>query len=239
MASVENLTFAIGSVFAVAWYYALSHFWEGSVYIKCMWILLFLTIVSSGFLLYAFRLNLALLFVLFRKFGRPSNPQSVFDEHTYKSVVLPSDLDVFLHMNNARYGRMADYARFSFLYETGIGPALTSQNYLMAMTASVLRYRRSLQGLQRYTISTKLVYWEDDAFYFEQKFISPFKDIDNFVYCVILCKMSVRGESIPNILKKFLNVDESPPRPVVSAELQHFIDYNRTSSQNLRSEATK
>ena len=42
-------------------------------------------------------------------------------EHCSDSIVLPSDIDFLWHMNNAKYHRELDFARFDFLCKTGLG----------------------------------------------------------------------------------------------------------------------
>ena len=44
-----------------------------------------------------------------------------------------SDLDIMFHMNNARYLRECDFARYKFLISCGLGPALRRTGYTMVL----------------------------------------------------------------------------------------------------------
>ena len=44
-----------------------------------------------------------------------------------------TDLDLMFHMNNARYLRECDFARYKFLISNGIGPALRKTGYTMVL----------------------------------------------------------------------------------------------------------
>lgn len=74
----------------------------------------------------------------------------------YQGIVSPSDIDMFLHMNNSRYGRAADFARTSYFVETGLARFLRDNNSFFVMSASAIRYRKSLGLFQKYMITTKV-----------------------------------------------------------------------------------
>jgi len=80
----------------------------------------------------------------------------------------------------------------------------------------------------------QVAYWSDDAFYYEHRFLSKFKNMDDFVYCIMLVKFSIVNNTPESLLKVFLKQDEAPKPPEPSEELLHFINYNQTSSQALK-----
>lgn len=70
----------------------------------------------------------------------------------YAGRVLPSDLDLLLHMNNARYLREADVARIAHLTRCGVLGALRELGARAVLAASCVRYRRSLRLLEPFEV---------------------------------------------------------------------------------------
>ncbi|XP_061027895.1 protein THEM6 isoform X2 [Eubalaena glacialis] len=73
-------------------------------------------------------------------------------EQSYAGRVLPSDLDLLLHMNNARYLREADVARAAHLARCGVLGALRALGARAVLAASCARYRRSLRLLEPFEV---------------------------------------------------------------------------------------
>ncbi|XP_036590629.1 protein THEM6 [Trichosurus vulpecula] len=75
-------------------------------------------------------------------------------EQSYAGRVLPSDLDLLLHMNNARYLREADVARAAHLARCGVLGALRALGAHAVLAASCARYRRSLRLLEPFEVES-------------------------------------------------------------------------------------
>ncbi|XP_055981319.1 protein THEM6 isoform X2 [Sorex fumeus] len=73
-------------------------------------------------------------------------------EQRYRGRVLPSDLDLLLHMNNARYLREADVARAAHLARCGVLGALRELGAHAVLAASCARYRRSLRLFEAFEV---------------------------------------------------------------------------------------
>lgn len=71
-------------------------------------------------------------------------------------ICITRDLDHMLHMNNARYLRDADFARAQFWLETYAWDTMKRLRVRVTLGASTIRYRRSINFLERYTIKTKV-----------------------------------------------------------------------------------
>ncbi|MEE6462984.1 hypothetical protein FKM82_005728, partial [Ascaphus truei] len=124
--------------------------------------------------------------------------KDLLKEHTFSGLVLPHDLDFLLHMNNSRYLREADFARLSFFTRSGLFGALHSLGAGMVMAACTVRYRRSLRLLETFEIRTRLLCWDDKAFYVEQRFVSP---RDGFVCAVLLSRQHIMGISPDKVVQ--------------------------------------
>ncbi|XP_030046081.1 protein THEM6 [Microcaecilia unicolor] len=196
-----------------------------------MWALLASLFLAAFFALLDGWYFLRALLVLLRAHLQPA-VRDLLCEHSFSSLVLPHDLDLLLHMNNARYQREADLARFAHFKPIGLLGALRALRAGMVMSGCAVRYRRSLRLLQRFEIRTRLLCWDDKAFYVEQRFVTP---ADGFVCAVLLSCQHVQGSS-PEKVVQFLckRKVESPEFP---EEVKHWISYNETSSQKLRAES--
>ncbi|KAB0798963.1 hypothetical protein PPYR_06849 [Photinus pyralis] len=164
--------------------------------------------------------------------GRIFEPRKRPDElTTIFGMCTTSDLDIiFAHMNNARYVRELDFARFHFYDRTGIYKAILGKKGNVLQSACIIRYRRTIPLFTMYRITTKMVYWDDKSIYLEQRFISL---RDKFIKAVVFSKQGVVGVNAAEIVNKLLNKDDDY-RPEKSEELEHFIKCLDASSMRLR-----
>ena len=86
-------------------------------------------------------------------------------------VVLPTDLDVLRHVNNGVYFSLMDLARVDLLTRAGLAGRIASKGWYPVVVAETIQFRRSLTLLQRFTIETRVLGWDDKAFLLEQRFI--------------------------------------------------------------------
>ncbi|XP_054841093.1 protein THEM6 isoform X2 [Eublepharis macularius] len=156
----------------------------------------------------------------------------ILEEQSFQGLVLLSDLDWLLHMNNARYLREADVARCVHMMRCGLFRAVRALGGHTVLAASCCRYRRSLRFLERFVVRTRLLGWDERAFFLEQRFVSV---RDGFVCAVVLVRQHVVGAS-PDKAVSYLcqRKVESPELP---EEVKHWLKYNEASSQRLRAES--
>ena len=150
-------------------------------------------------------------------------------------------------MNNGKYFRELDFARFDFYFRTGImnlfwggtldsvfGKSKNVQNggkkMYIVQHGAMIRFRRSLNFLMPFAIKTKLVFFDKRSLYFEQTFISK---PDNFVRAVALCKNTV--VNCPDVVE-FMKQSFKISQPECPPELAKFLEANEISSNNLRQE---
>ncbi|KAK2868302.1 hypothetical protein Q7C36_000173 [Tachysurus vachellii] len=158
----------------------------------------------------------------------------VFDITAEQSVgghVLLHDIDM-CHMNNARYLRECDFARISLYARNGVLKAARALGGTMVVGATTVRYRRPLCVGEKFELRTRIVTWDDKAFYLEQRFVSS---KDGMVAAVMFCKQNVLRSSPDKILqhlcKRKVEVPEFPE------DLQHWISFITASSQALKAES--
>lgn len=150
-------------------------------------------------------------------------------EYRCNGVVLPSDLDCMLHMNNSRYLREMDFGRVGLGLEWGIRDVVKKLGGRAVLNATAVRYRRSLTLFQRFVVKTRILCWDEGAIYFEHKVVSS----DGFVCTVVFAKLAVRGVTAPVIFQTLVGCGRSPPPP---PEVQSWMESIVRSSEAMKSE---
>ncbi|TMW63613.1 hypothetical protein Poli38472_002554 [Pythium oligandrum] len=156
--------------------------------------------------------------------------------------VLPGDIDRNAHCNNARFLRECGFGRRDFWHRNGMWEIIRANDCNLVVGAQSVRYRRELSLGHAYTLETRLMHWDDRAFYLEHRFVTTdYKTNQSFVHAIVLVKNSVIGKLSPSkLIEKLPDVGAYETKcPAMTRELQHWIDYNTASSKILREEAQK
>ncbi|KAF6730978.1 Protein THEM6 [Oryzias melastigma] len=152
-------------------------------------------------------------------------------EQVLTGRVTPHDIDM-CHMNNARYLRECDFARIALYVRNGVFKALRALKASMVVGATTIRYRRALCIGEGYELRSRIVTWDDKAFFLEQQFVSA---KDGFVCAVMYCKQSVIRSSPDKIMQHLCKRKvECPEFP---DDLKHWVSFISASSQALRAES--
>jgi acyl-CoA thioesterase FadM len=113
-----------------------------------------------------FRLIKVLLGILWRP------PLALLDESIVEFRVWPNDLDLNLHMNNGRYLSLMDLGRLDLIFRMGMLRHMIRQRWRPVAASATIRFRRSLKPFQKFQIRTRLVCWDEQWIFFEQRFES-------------------------------------------------------------------
>ncbi|KAJ3659513.1 hypothetical protein Zmor_011198 [Zophobas morio] len=147
-------------------------------------------------------------------------------------ICTTNDLDIyFQHMNNARYVRELDFAKFHFFKRTGIYENILKAEGAALNTACHIRYRKTIPLFTPYKITTKVVHWDEKHVYLEHQFIQL---SDNFITTVILSKQAIVGVNVREMMNRLLENKDEMYMPKPPAELEDWIHLNRKSSARLR-----
>lgn len=93
---------------------------------------------------------------------------SFWDEIQSPMTVWPTDIDVFLEVNNGRYLTLLDIGRFEFAAKIGLTGALKRRNWGLAVGGSSVRYRKRMHMFQKFVIHSKIVGVDERWIYFQQ-----------------------------------------------------------------------
>ena len=136
-------------------------------------------------------------------------------------------------MNNSKYLREMDFGRQMY-FESGMSEAMRGSTRIVTIS---IRYRRSLQLWERFTLSTKVLHWSD-AFYFEQRFLNK----DRFTCAIAMVKMTVKSKgvrvSMEEITKLLMGEGESEKSPPATPELKCWMESLEKSSESMKEEGS-
>ncbi|KAG5669420.1 hypothetical protein PVAND_017307 [Polypedilum vanderplanki] len=152
--------------------------------------------------------------------------RKITETTTIYGLCTTQDVDIFIrHMNNARYVRELDFARFHFYGLTGIYSLIKKMGGGAVQGASSVRYRRTIPIFNPYKITTELIWWDEKAIYLQQKFIT----FDGFVRAIAMSKQNITKVNVMDVMKKF-----DVKRPDQPEELKIWLDAIEISSKKLR-----
>ena len=117
----------------------------------------------------AMHLLLRTLLMLFTSAKRPS--LSVWDSSSVSLRVLPTDIDIAMHVNNGMYFSLMDLGRFDLMVRSGTWQKMRRRGWTPVAAGETIAFRRSLQLWQRYTIETRIIGLDAKAIYFEQRMV--------------------------------------------------------------------
>ncbi len=104
---------------------------------------------------------------------RPLPRIGLLHEDALALRVWPNDIDFNFHMNNACYLSAMDYGRMHLLARVGLLEPILRSRWQPLVGAVWVTYRRSLPAFARFTLTSRLVCWDERWFYIEQIFTSP------------------------------------------------------------------
>lgn len=136
----------------------------------------------------------------------------LLDESRLDFRVWPTDLDINVHMNNARYLALMDLGRLDLIVRSGMGRRVWRDKLQPVIGAALVRYRRPLAPFQPIRLRSRLLAWDDKWLFIEHRLESG---------DVLACHAVVKGMLVgndggvpPADLARQLGFDQpSPPVP--------------------------
>jgi acyl-CoA thioesterase FadM len=106
----------------------------------------------------------------------------------------PTDLDGYLHMNNAQYLRCAEYARWRLTFMANAHKS----KVLFIIAENHVNYYRPINPFQTYIISTTMTSTDDKWLHYKHTFKHPTND--DIIYAVVKAKAVLKesnGKTVP------------------------------------------
>ena len=113
------------------------------------------------------RLRFRILWLFLSSFF--NKPLGLLDESILNLRVLPNDVDIS-KISNDRYVAIMDLGRVDLAFRVGLRRAMVKKQWAPLVTVHSIRFRYPLKILQKYQLTTRVVWWDDKTFYFEQNF---------------------------------------------------------------------
>ncbi|OQS07181.1 hypothetical protein THRCLA_00817 [Thraustotheca clavata] len=162
---------------------------------------------------------------------QPTSPKiGLMDTHLRHLRVTLNDIDRNGHCNNARYLRECGAGRRDFWKANGVWDIIRKHGGNLVVGAQTVRYRRELALWQSYTLETRVLAWDDRAYYVEHRFVST--ENPPFIHAIVLVKNNVLGAKRPHELVSIVAKDQV--QPAIPEEVALWIKSNQVSSAKLR-----
>jgi len=144
------------------------------------------------------------------------------DESNMDLRVIPTDIDCHGRMHSSRYLNLMELGWTDFTTRIGLSNLIRNRRWKTRIIAVNMNYLCPLRLLQRYTLSTKLLYWDNRYLYLEQRF-----QVGKTTVAVGQVKTMICGrhDSIaPGYILELLGYD--PASPKMPTAIQHWIQVN-------------
>jgi YbgC/YbaW family acyl-CoA thioester hydrolase len=123
--------------------------------------------------------------------------------------IWPTDIDIFKHMNNGVYLTLMDVARFDMFKRANGWQLMKKAHIHPVVVAENITFRKSLTLGQKFTIESKVIGWNDIAFFIEQRFV-----VNGEIYARAVVKLrflkSPKGTPTPDEMFEVLGAWEAP-----------------------------
>lgn len=96
---------------------------------------------------------------------------SFLDEVRLPLRIWPTDIDIYLHVNNGRYLTLMDFGRLDHLVRTGGLPAMLRRQWIPVLGSGTVNFLREVRAFDRVELVTRLAFWDDKWFFYEHRLI--------------------------------------------------------------------
>ena len=142
--------------------------------------------------------------MLFTSARRPA--LSIWDASSLPLRVLPTDIDIAMHLNNGMYFSLMDLGRFDLMIRSGVWNRIRQRGWTPVAAGETIAFRRSLQLWQHYTIESTIIGLDAKAIYFEQRLVA-----DGEIYARAYIATRLVGKGKPVSLEEILGEFGEPP----------------------------
>ncbi|HEY8182333.1 MAG TPA: thioesterase family protein [Thermoanaerobaculia bacterium] len=94
----------------------------------------------------------------------------VFDASVLRLRVWPTDMDLNFHLNDGRYMSLAGLARVDLMLRSGLLRGAVKRGWYPVVASAIVRYRREIKWMEKFTLRSRIVGWDEKWVYFEHRF---------------------------------------------------------------------
>lgn len=88
--------------------------------------------------------------------------------HVSRHICMPWDLDLWMELNNGRTLTLYDMGRLPLGRRVGLDTALRGKGWGMTVVGVSVRYRKRIRMLDRITMHSRLIGWDERFMYLDQ-----------------------------------------------------------------------
>ena len=154
----------------------------------------------------------------------------IFDPVVRRFRVKPWDLDLNIHLNNAKYLKYLDKGRVEHIIHCRPVRALYHRKLRLIVANIEISYLRSLQPFQAFTVSSRITGWDHKYVYYEQVFESRGQRYATALVRLALLKGN-KSTSPNHVFATLTGQPESPALPASVQQLNRLIQAQRQESQ--------
>ncbi|WP_430294956.1 acyl-CoA thioesterase [Sinomonas sp. B1-1] len=148
--------------------------------------------------------------------SRRRTPLSVWETSSLPLRVLPTDIDLAMHVNNGMYFSLMDLGRFDLMVRAGAWDRMRARGWSPVVNLETITFRKSLTLWQRYTVETRIIGFDEKAMFFEQRMVA---DGEVYARAYIAARLVSSAGPVPNE-EIFAEVGH-PPADLVLPEFLH------------------
>ncbi|HET8772498.1 MAG TPA: acyl-CoA thioesterase [Thermoanaerobaculia bacterium] len=89
------------------------------------------------------------------------------DSSTVHFTVLPHDCDLNIHLNAGRFLSFMDISRVELLARMRVLRRVLKRGWRPVVGGAVIRYRKSVEPFERFSVQSRVVGWDEKWFYIE------------------------------------------------------------------------
>lgn len=89
------------------------------------------------------------------------------DPSTVHFTVLPHDCDLNIHLNAGRFLSFMDISRVELLARMRVLRPVLKRGWRPVVGGAVIRYRKSVEPFERFSVQSRVVGWDEKWFYIE------------------------------------------------------------------------
>ena len=101
---------------------------------------------------------------------RHAQPLEVGGWHVTRLVCWPSDIDLWMELNNGRTLTMMDLGRVVMFRRLGLVDVMRRKRWAGSIAGASIRYRRRVRMFDRLELRSRIIGWDDKFTYAEQGF---------------------------------------------------------------------
>lgn len=149
-----------------------------------------------------------------------------------------TDIDLNLHLNNAKYLKYMDLARLENMLQNGMMWKFLRGGVRPIITNTEISYIKELRTWQKFSVSAQLLGNDGKYIYSEQRFTSEGK-LCTHAFTRFACVYQGRSRPVSEVLARLGVPDTPPPLPEPVLRWQHMLDAKKTYALGLPNPLTE